>query len=60
MYFRRLDSNALVCDCQMMWFAEMLKEKRGSTQTAATCNFPQNLQGKSLQALSIEEFHCGM
>ncbi|XP_076462560.1 peroxidasin-like isoform X2 [Babylonia areolata] len=54
----RLDSNALVCDCDMMWLADMLKEKHGYTQAAATCQYPQNLQGRSLMSISKDDFHC--
>ncbi|MGH0131287.1 UNVERIFIED_CONTAM: hypothetical protein FKN15_046242 [Acipenser sinensis] len=37
----RLDSNGLVCDCELMWLAELMKEyaKNGNTQ-AATCEHP--------------------
>ena len=58
MIFRRLDSNALICDCQLMWLANMVKEKEGHTQVAATCEFPSVLQGKSLTSLTDEEFQC--
>ncbi|XP_050402134.1 peroxidasin [Patella vulgata] len=54
----RLDSNALVCDCQLMWLANMLKEKHGYTQAAATCQFPEKLQGRSLMSISQDDFHC--
>ena len=58
--FRRLDSNALVCDCDMMWLADMLKEKHGYTQAAATCEYPHSLQGRSLMSINKDDFHCGM
>ncbi|KAK7488478.1 hypothetical protein BaRGS_00020263, partial [Batillaria attramentaria] len=54
----RLDSNALVCDCDMMWLADMLKENHGYTQAAATCEYPQSLQGRSLMSINKEDFHC--
>ncbi|ESO94459.1 hypothetical protein LOTGIDRAFT_161151 [Lottia gigantea] len=54
----RLDSNALVCDCGIMWLAKMLKEKTGFTQAAATCEFPANLQGRSLMSVAEDDFHC--
>ncbi|KAG7177543.1 Peroxidasin-like 6, partial [Homarus americanus] len=54
----RLDSNALVCDCQLMWLAQMVKEKQHTTQVAATCQFPSVLQGKSLTSLNDSEFQC--
>ncbi|KAG0723195.1 Peroxidasin [Chionoecetes opilio] len=55
---RRLDSNALVCDCRLMWLAQMVKEKQHTTQVAATCHFPSDLQGKSLTSLNDSEFQC--
>ena len=55
---RRLDSNALVCDCRLMWLAQMVKEKQHTTQVAATCHFPSELQGKSLTSLTDSEFQC--
>ncbi|GBM59397.1 Peroxidasin [Araneus ventricosus] len=54
----RLDSNALICDCEIMWLAEMLKEKQGVTQAAVTCEHPVTLQGKQLMALSNEDLRC--
>ncbi|XP_045133366.1 peroxidasin-like isoform X1 [Portunus trituberculatus] len=54
----RLDSNALVCDCRLMWLAQMVKEKQHTTQVAATCHFPSELQGKSLTSLTDSEFQC--
>lgn len=54
----RLDSNALVCDCRLMWLAQMVKEKQHTTQVAATCHFPSDLQGKSLTSLTDSEFQC--
>lgn len=55
---RRLDSNALVCDCQLLWLAEMVKEKQDRTLVAATCEHPHPLQGKSIMSLTDTEFHC--
>ncbi|XP_013793255.2 peroxidasin-like [Limulus polyphemus] len=54
----RLDSNTLICDCHLLWLSEMLKEKQTTTQAAATCEYPVSLQGKSLTALSFDDFHC--
>ena len=59
MLSRRLDSNSLICDCEIMWLAEMLKENH-STQTAAICEYPKNLQGKPLTTLKNEDFRCSM
>lgn len=56
----RLDSNALICDCELFWLAKMLKDKQSTTQAAATCEFPSPLQGKSIMALSSDDFRCKM
>lgn len=55
--FRRLDSNALVCDCKMLWLANMLKEQ-GMKNTVASCKYPKVLQGKSIISLSQSELKC--
>ena len=59
-YFRRLDSNAFVCDCQMMWLKDMIAEKRDSTQAAATCHYPNQPSDNAQNVVNIEEaeFHC--
>nr|XP_020665436.1 peroxidasin homolog [Pogona vitticeps] len=56
----RLDSNALVCDCDLMWLSELLKKYaiQGNAQTAATCESPRELQGRSIVTLNIQEFNC--
>lgn len=58
---RRLDSNALLCDCDLMWLAELLKKYalQGNPQTTATCESPRELQGRSIITLSTQEFNCG-
>lgn len=55
---RRLDSNALVCDCEMMWLAHLLREKQDSTQAAATCQYPADMEGKPLANIADNDFHC--
>ena len=60
--FRRLDSNALVCDCEMLWFAQMLKRRQHSgsrVHAEATCHHPNNLHGRSLMRIDNDDFHCG-
>nr|CAD7426504.1 unnamed protein product [Timema monikensis] len=54
----RLDSNALVCDCEMVWLVKMLQAKQKTTQAAATCQYPIAMQGKSLASMSEHDFHC--
>ncbi|XP_059502044.1 peroxidasin homolog isoform X2 [Stegostoma tigrinum] len=56
----RLDSNGLVCDCQLMWLGELLKSyaQNSKTQAAATCEYPRELQGRSVASVTKEEFNC--
>ncbi|KAM9296522.1 peroxidasin-like [Gastrophryne carolinensis] len=56
----RLDSNPLVCDCELVWLAELLKRfsERSSTLTAATCEHPSHLRGKSVSSLPDEQLNC--
>jgi hypothetical protein len=55
---RRLDSNALVCDCEMMWLVQMLQDQLKGTQAAATCQYPIAMKGKSLTSMTETDFHC--
>lgn len=52
----RLDSNALVCDCQLAWFANMLQQN--NIHSTANCKHPSNMYGKSLIAMTAEDFRC--
>uniref|UniRef100_A0A8C3QU24 Ig-like domain-containing protein n=1 Tax=Cyanoderma ruficeps TaxID=181631 RepID=A0A8C3QU24_9PASS len=56
----RLDSNSLLCDCDLLWLAELLKKyaEQGSIQTAATCEAPRGLHGRSIVTLTAQEFNC--
>uniref|UniRef100_A0A8C4RTY0 Peroxidasin like n=1 Tax=Erpetoichthys calabaricus TaxID=27687 RepID=A0A8C4RTY0_ERPCA len=56
----RLDSNGLICDCELIWLAELMTEyaKNGNTQAAATCEHPKRLQGRSVATVTKEEFNC--
>ncbi|XP_057892200.1 peroxidasin homolog [Melospiza georgiana] len=56
----RLDSNSLVCDCELLWLAELLKQhaEQGSIQSAATCEAPRDLHGRSIATLTAREFNC--
>ncbi|KAG8567085.1 hypothetical protein GDO81_013493 [Engystomops pustulosus] len=57
---RRLDSNPLFCDCELMWLVDLLHTftERSSSHTAATCEHPVNLRGTSLSSLSADQFNC--
>ncbi|KAM9165644.1 LOW QUALITY PROTEIN: putative oxidoreductase PXDNL [Pangshura tecta] len=56
----RLDSDPLVCDCELMWLAELMKEytRNGNSQAAATCEYPKRLHGRSIASVIVEEFNC--
>uniref|UniRef100_A0A7N8X7U1 Peroxidasin n=1 Tax=Mastacembelus armatus TaxID=205130 RepID=A0A7N8X7U1_9TELE len=56
----RLDSNALNCDCELLWLADLLKQyaESGNAQAAATCDYPSRLQGRSVATLTPEELNC--
>lgn len=52
---RRLDSNALVCDCGILWLSDMLRT--GHMQAAVTCEEPADAAGKSLLSIT-ENIRC--
>lgn len=54
----RLDSNALICDCELIWLAQMLKDNHARTQAIATCDYPGRLKGISLMSINTDEFDC--
>jgi len=57
----RLDSNALHCDCEILWLADLLKTyaQSGNAQAAATCEYPRRIQGRSVATITPEELDCG-
>ncbi|OCT81192.1 peroxidasin isoform X1 [Xenopus laevis] len=56
----RLDSNALHCDCEILWLADLLKiySESGNAQAAATCEYPRRLQGRSVSTITPSELNC--
>ncbi|XP_044118085.1 peroxidasin homolog isoform X2 [Neovison vison] len=56
----RLDSNALRCDCGILWLAELLRTyaQSGHAQAAATCEHPRRVQGRSVASVTPEELDC--
>ncbi|XP_048209431.1 LOW QUALITY PROTEIN: peroxidasin homolog [Perognathus longimembris pacificus] len=56
----RLDSNALRCDCEILWLADLLKTyaQSGNTQAAATCEYPRRIQGRSVATITPAELNC--
>lgn len=53
----RLDSNALICDCDMLWFVRMLAEHT-EMKIAATCYGPEPMTGVSLATMKEHNLHC--
>lgn len=54
----RLDGNALVCDCGIMWFKKLMSEEMNQTNLAATCQYPENMQGKSITDMTSNDVSC--
>ncbi|XP_064487233.1 peroxidasin homolog [Ornithodoros turicata] len=54
----RLGANQLVCDCHLLWFSRMLKEKQTLTQATGFCHQPQSLRGRPLTSLTSRDFIC--
>ncbi|KAG8520823.1 Peroxidasin-like protein, partial [Galemys pyrenaicus] len=56
----RLDSNALVCDCDLLWLWELMQSyaRNDQTQAAATCEHPRRLHGRAITSVSVDEFDC--
>lgn len=52
----RLDSNALVCDCNLVWLVQRLQSK--PSEMAAICQSPNEMKGRSLTTMSMDDFHC--
>lgn len=62
MIYRRLDSNLLTCDCDILWLVNVLKKNHDlveAGQFAATCQFPVEMSGKSLMEMTEADLHCG-
>jgi hypothetical protein len=47
-YNRRLDGNALVCDCQIMSFVNYMINSHKDAVSAAVCEQPISMRGKKL------------
>ncbi|XP_012286670.1 peroxidasin [Orussus abietinus] len=52
----KLDSNALVCDCDLVWLLQRARTR--PSEMAAICHEPTYMKGKSLAAMSVNDFHC--
>ncbi|XP_043196790.1 peroxidasin homolog isoform X2 [Amphibalanus amphitrite] len=54
----RLDSNALICDCRVLWLANMLQEHSAHSLASATCQEPAELHGRSIADIKDQMVHC--
>lgn len=57
--FRRLNTSSLLCDCQLKWLPLWVAEQTFLPCVNASCAHPQMLKGRSVFAVSQEEFVCG-
>ncbi|XP_068132710.1 leucine-rich repeats and immunoglobulin-like domains protein 3 [Hyperolius riggenbachi] len=53
-----LNTSSLLCDCQLKWLPQWLVENKLQTFVNANCAHPQSLKGKSIFAVSADEFVC--
>lgn len=56
---RRLNTSSLLCDCQLKWLPVWVAEQTFMSCINASCAHPQMLKGRSMFAVSQEEFVCG-
>lgn len=56
---RRLNTSSLLCDCQLKWLPVWVAEQTFLPCVNASCAHPQMLKGRSVFAVSQEEFVCG-
>ncbi|XP_053718209.1 leucine-rich repeats and immunoglobulin-like domains protein 3 [Synchiropus splendidus] len=54
----RLNTSSLLCDCQLKWLPVWVAEQTFLPSVNASCAHPQLLKGKSVFAVSAEEFVC--
>ncbi|KAK2858804.1 hypothetical protein Q5P01_003424 [Channa striata] len=54
----RLNTSSLLCDCQLKWLPVWVAEQTFMSCFNASCAHPQMLKGRSLFAVSQEEFVC--
>ncbi|XP_015185112.1 PREDICTED: peroxidasin [Polistes dominula] len=53
----RLDSNELICDCNVLWLVERMEE-RPTDEMSAVCKYPNEMKGKALKTMTSKDFHC--
>uniref|UniRef100_A0A8D3DA82 Ig-like domain-containing protein n=1 Tax=Scophthalmus maximus TaxID=52904 RepID=A0A8D3DA82_SCOMX len=54
----RLNTSSLLCDCQLKWLPVWVAEQTFLPCVNASCAHPQMLKGRSMFAVSQEEFVC--
>ncbi|KAJ8249764.1 hypothetical protein COCON_G00229800 [Conger conger] len=54
----RLNTSSLLCDCQLKWLPPWVAERGFSPFINASCAHPLTLKGRSLFAVSQEDFVC--
>ncbi|KAI3366899.1 hypothetical protein L3Q82_009540, partial [Scortum barcoo] len=56
----RLNTSSLLCDCQLKWLPVWVAEQTFLPCVNASCAHPQMLKGRSVFAVSQEEFVCAL
>uniref|UniRef100_A0A7N8XL62 Leucine rich repeats and immunoglobulin like domains 3 n=1 Tax=Mastacembelus armatus TaxID=205130 RepID=A0A7N8XL62_9TELE len=56
--YRCLNTSSLLCDCQLKWLPVWVAEQTFQSCVNAICAHPQMLKGRSVFAISQEEFVC--
>lgn len=56
---RRLDSNPLVCDCNLKWLRTFVTSATHLMEVAATCLEPAELSGIAISEVEPQDFGCG-
>lgn len=51
----RLDGNALVCDCALLWLLQLAQT---GLRLDATCHAPEAVAGAALASIELKDFHC--
>ncbi|KAK3090062.1 hypothetical protein FSP39_008890 [Pinctada imbricata] len=54
----RLDSNPIICDCDILWLSQFLQRRSGRIQASAICRQPQQLQGRHVSRLTPTDLNC--
>ncbi|XP_029901992.1 leucine-rich repeats and immunoglobulin-like domains protein 3 [Myripristis murdjan] len=54
----RLNTSSLLCDCQLKWLPVWVAERDFLPHVNASCAHPQPLKGRSVFAVSQDEFVC--